>query len=131
MIVLSIATWALLEVLRHGSIFGGWRERTRLREDFWSDLIGCPFCFSHWIAGGLDFYFSALMTFEYWSTTSWSTLISYWLLWPIRVLVEVRAANWANDYFHSVNRTPGTKKELKNTFGRKEPDDQPPGSDGP
>ncbi len=80
-LTLSLRTWALGAVSR-GGLLG-----------FAAKILTCPFCLSHWVAGG----FTLLL------------LVSMWAFWPAQWLAVVfaatRVANLSNDIFYNSIRT--------------------------
>ena len=55
MILLSViaagaATWAAVECWNDSKFWHPTRCWFEARRDFWSDLTGCPYCLSHWVA---------------------------------------------------------------------------------
>ena len=53
MVVLSMATAAIDMTVSKASIFEGFREWVEKRSDWFSEMIGCPYCLSHWVAFGM------------------------------------------------------------------------------
>ena len=101
LIILGLAVSQVVEVVRHSKLsmsprkwamdaapLGGFRG-------FIAGLINCPFCLSHWIAGG----FTILMFLSW-----WHHLVS--LQFFIVVFAAARVANLSNDLFHDQIRTP-------------------------
>ena len=98
-LLLPLASCQLVEVLRHGSIFGWLRDAAQAAEQAPKGLrwvltplraLNCPFCFSHWAAAicvGLVFCGTPGLIV---------------LLW----LSATRAANLVNDLTKTWNRTP-------------------------
>lgn len=96
LIVCGLATWQIVEIWRHGSIFGKARMRAEALSNSDSafylvgDLLNCPFCLSVWVG-----------------------FISYGLwCWHYTSLVVIgfaisRLANLGNDFAYFITRSPG------------------------
>lgn len=98
----AVANWQAIETFHHGSIFEQLRARLESRRDWISELIGCPFCLSHWT--GTAF---AALSFVY---STWEHLLSpVWLVFPAYVLAVIRASQWLNDRTAHYCRTPNRK----------------------
>ena len=105
----ALANWQAVETYHHGAIFATVRARYEDRLGFLAELIGCPFCLSHWTA----MIFTAL-AFNSPVVTSGSE--SWWLV-PAFWLATVRLSNVFNDLTHAVCRTPRIDKELLESTG--------------
>lgn len=93
--VSALATWQVVEIWRHSSLFAAWRARLELFNNHLSNLLLCPWCLSVWVGFG----FTAL------AVTS-DVLQSNLPLIPAFAFSASRLANVANDYFHRYCRTP-------------------------
>lgn len=99
-----VANWQLVETIHHGEIFAGMRARFEARGGLLAELVGCPYCLSHWTA--------ALVTgVSVGSLISNPGSIDWWLV-PLFWLAVIRLSNLANDCAHAVCRTPRLEKEL-------------------
>jgi hypothetical protein len=47
--VAALATWQVVEIWHHSSLFAPLRARAELLEGRLSELLGCPFCLSVWV----------------------------------------------------------------------------------
>lgn len=97
LILIAMATWQIVEIVRHGSIADGLRGLMEVWESddsavrrFVSRLVICPFCLSVWAAG--------LCT-----VASYTGLLGETFLYA---MAGSRAANFLNDIFHDITRTP-------------------------
>jgi hypothetical protein len=95
-----MACWQIGEVLHHGSIFGwlrkrasNWLKSRHAAVRCLGDLVSCPFCLSHWIAGVV--VITALVGIFHW-----------WVALPIWIFACARASNLANDLTHAWCRSP-------------------------
>lgn len=95
LIVSAVATWQVVEIWRHSSLFADCRARLELFNNYLSNLLLCPWCLSVWVGFG----FTALAVT---SDLTQSTLP----LIPAFAFSVSRLANLANDYFHRYTRTP-------------------------
>ena len=111
LILVALATWQVVEIWHHGSIFSAWRSHAltwKLLTDVGSDrflrrrwkrtrrflarLLGCPFCLSPWVGIILTVVF----------------LVPYgWI--PVAGLAAARLANLFNDVSHCLCRTPNRR----------------------
>jgi len=98
------ANWQLVETWHHGELFARARAWFEARGGLSAELVGCPFCLSHWTA--------ILVT----AVVAGSELSNHgsvdWWLVPLFWLAVVRLSNLANDCTHAVCRTPRRYKEL-------------------
>ena len=99
--LITLANWQLIECWHHGSLFDRPRAWLEQRTGFWSDLLLCPFCLSHWTAVPLTTVVVFSFTPELW-----------WLL-PILSLSATRLSNLANDLTYHCSRTPQRKALLQ------------------
>lgn len=95
-LVAAVAAWALGEVVRHGSIFEGFRARLEARGGLAHEWINCGFCFSHWTAGITTA--CAIALFE--ADVDVSMLLRFFLVW----LCAVRTSNVLNDVLYKTSR---------------------------
>lgn len=93
LVVAIMATWQIIEIWRHASLFASWRAEVETWDGWLGELLTCPFCLSVWVALIVS------------SITLWYELRDLTLL-PVYAFAVSRGANLANDVFHSVNRTP-------------------------
>jgi hypothetical protein len=47
--VASLACWQAVEVWHHSELTATLRARVQVREGFFADLLGCPYCLSVWV----------------------------------------------------------------------------------
>ena len=85
LLILGLATCAIVEVIHHGSIFATLRLWAETRDDKLGELISCPFCLSHW-AGALVVCLWVLS-----KTIGWGFMV------PVYVLATIRTSNIIND----------------------------------
>ena len=97
-----LATCAVVEVLHHGALFAGLRARLEARGGFWSELMDCPFCLTHWVAGGFALLLTGTACIGNSSVQCVRVVLGLPLLW----FAVVRGANLLNDITHHWNRTP-------------------------
>ncbi len=95
MLVVALATWQIVEIWHHGSLFEKPRARMERRLNWIGDLFSCPFCLSVWVGAAA----SALWLSEW---GEWSRLVLY-------AFAVSRLANLGNDVTHDRCRTPGAK----------------------
>ncbi len=93
-----LATWQTVETWHHGSLFDSWRAYYEARSGFLSDLLLCPFCFSHWAA--------LVHTFILFPALDVANDPHLLVLLPIYWLSVTRGSNLCNDICHSFTRTP-------------------------
>lgn len=102
LLIIFLATWSVVEIVHHGSLFGKLRstwlkwgmEEENTVKHFIGNLMSCPFCFSVWV--GLFFG------------------LTYFLTWPLAYgFAAARLANIANDLFkkYELSRTPMSDTE--------------------
>jgi len=102
LILVVLAAWHLTEVIRHGSLFSSFRAWIESRGSFWSELIDCGFCFSHWPAAVVVVLFAGHLVISSWG---WElNPLFLLLLW----LATVRLSNLLNDTTKKWNRTPSS-----------------------
>ena len=117
LIISAIATWQVIEIWRHSTLFAEWRAWLELFNNYLSNLLLCPWCLSVWV--GFGFAGLALASDL---TNSNIPLV------PAFAFSISRLANWANDISHSYCRTPNTKWGLPDDdtgFTRQPADDNP------
>ena len=102
-ILASVATCQLTETFRHSSVFAGLRARIEARSPFWSELVGCGFCFSHWAAAMLVLLIAGHLLVS----------SSQWLVDPCLLtlvwLAAIRGANLLNDLTKAWSRSPSSE----------------------
>lgn len=94
LVVNALATWQIVEIWHHSAIMSGWRARTELWDNFFGDLLRCPFCLSLWVA-------AASVTLV--QLPGWLGCCTQTVLLAFAV---ARLANLGNDVFHGYCRTP-------------------------
>ncbi|MFW6062393.1 MAG: DUF1360 domain-containing protein [Planctomycetota bacterium] len=94
LIVASLATWEILELWRHGSLFAGARAVTDLWYGWIGTLLRCPFCSAPYVA---------LICVTLLQIPGWPGTVTSFLVWA---MAAARGANLANDLFHGISRTP-------------------------
>lgn len=100
-IVLAIAAACqLTETLRHGSILSPVRAWIESRGAFWSELIGCGFCASHWP----PVFTTLLLAGHHWCAASGYVINPFILI--IIWFATVRGSNLLNDLTKQWSRTP-------------------------
>lgn len=97
LLLTALATWQITETIHHGSIFDKPRAYLEASGGFFSDLVGCPFCLSHWVA--------ALVVGLSWDTYSTTTS---WVI-VLFCFASARLAQLGNDLTHGFCRTPRLK----------------------
>lgn len=95
LVISAIATWQIVEIWHHSSLFANFRARLELFDNYLSNLLLCPWCLSVWVGFG----FTAL------AVTSDLTQSNLPLI-PAFAFSVSRLANLANDYFSKYCRTP-------------------------
>lgn len=96
----ALATWEIIEIWRHSSLFQNWRARVDIMQlDFVRELLMCPFCLSPWVAGLILW---TLKLAELMQPGFWQSMIT----WPIAAFAVARLANLFNDVTHDFCRTP-------------------------
>ena len=98
-VILGLAVSQVVEVMRHSKLTLSFRTRALSAvsggglRGFVAQILTCPFCLAHWVAGGLT-----LLLF-----------VSMWAFWPAQFLAVVfaatRVANLSNDIFYNSIRT--------------------------
>lgn len=96
----SLATMQIVETWRHGSIFAGARAEVEARTGFFAELLTCPFCLSHWVAGGAVVVCLLAQS------------VHPWLMFPVWAFAVTRAAQLLHDATHSISRSPGAGDNL-------------------
>ena len=102
LLIWCLATWEIIEIWRHGSIFAGLRARVELYDSMLATLLLCGFCLSPWVAAAV--------------IASWAT--DWWIpRFVITAFAVARLANIGNDLAHDWCRTPRNGgPNSKNTF---------------
>jgi hypothetical protein len=95
LLLAAFATWQVIEIWHHSSLFAEQRARLELYNNYFSNLLLCPWCFSVWIG----FCFAGLVL------ASELTQNNLWLF-PAFAFSVSRFANIGNDVFHHRCRTP-------------------------
>ena len=107
-VIAILAAWQVGETFRHGSIFERLRGKIEARGSFWSELISCGFCFSHWSSA----FVVLLVVLHFLCVGFWeNNIFIYTLLW----LAIIRSSNLLNDISKKlgINRTPKSEDLLK------------------
>lgn len=136
LIVGGLATWQIVEIWHHSSLFANWRARTEMLTGELGELFACPFCLSAWVG------FMCAMALWYKHPTeihgTYSFLrVGFWVAMLgiktfIYGLAVARLANLGNDLTHHRCRTvrhnnldpsPTGSDSQKVVFEIKEPDD--------
>lgn len=111
LVVCALANWQMVETWHHGSIFASARARVEMYQgSFWADLLSCPFCLSHWTAGGLTILAMAL------AQQVCAAPFAWFLLTPALSLAVTRLSNLCNDLTHDKCRTPRVERGLAEAF---------------
>ena len=106
LLLTGLATWQIVEVLHHADITLSLRIRASESASlgglrgFFSKLLSCPFCLSHWVAGAL-----VVCLFLFKPVTSLP-------LAPLCVFAAAKLANLGNDLTYDSCRSP--KVDLPN-----------------
>lgn len=102
-IVVALATWHVVELWHHGSLFATLRARLEVGGTFAADLLLCPFCLTTWVAWGMMIWVIGV-----------EALLSdrppaVRMAWYAGVLgfAAARVANLLNDVLSPYSRTPG------------------------
>jgi len=114
LIMASLATWGAVETWHHGEIFANTRAFFEVKTGVLSEILGCPFCLSHW---GAMFFTLLVFTQRAWVFKETSTGFileikansEMFFTFPIFWLATTRLSNLLNDYFHRWCRTPRVK----------------------
>lgn len=124
LILAALATWQIVEIWRHGTLFAGWRARVELWEGRAGELLGCGFCLSVWVA----FLGTTTMAMLPWpleqSKLGWLWLPTSLVQLFVFAMAVSRLANLGNDVFHSFNRT-GKAQEITTHVARDPRTDDP------
>ena len=96
LLLVSLFTWAVVEVIHHGSLFAEIRAYADAADGRLKELLGCPFCLSHWV-GILGTVLAAL------AIEHRAGMAYYILLW----FGSVRLSNVFNDLTGSFKRMSG------------------------
>lgn len=134
--ILALATWEVVELWHHGSIFADWRAQTELWDYPWRTLFSCPFCLAPWTALvlrmsaskavyiGIDTLVGVIVLHEIFNARNrlpWPYLLTVLAIGLLALagiahnvfdthllgLAAARLANLGNDLFHERCRTPG------------------------
>lgn len=97
-IVAAFATWQIVEIWHHSSLFASWRARVELWEGFFGELLMCPFCLSIWVAA----LCVILMNLPWWCGGQ--------LL--VAIPAVARLANLGNDLAYTFCRTPRQRLDI-------------------
>jgi hypothetical protein len=100
-IITALALCQIIETWHHSSLFAGVRAELELIDSWWSELLQCMFCLSHWVAAFLVLLGICLPV---WLSMSagWSMLCKA----PAMIFGLTRLAQLINDLQHPINRTP-------------------------
>jgi len=121
LVIAALATWEIIEIWRHGSIFADRRAYAQAEGygHFLRRLLDCGFCLSPWVAFLLVLCPLTLSLAvdppRHWLAGS---VWAFFLLWRYAVyaFAVARLANLGNDLTHSWCRTPDTKKQIAAQF---------------
>lgn len=111
LLVAALATWEIVEIWNHGSIFATQRAILQTKDGFFARLMGCGFCLSPWVAAVV---LTLLLVTEP-PKAFGSLLQALWgtVLLTVRLFVYAfavaRLANLGNDLTHKHSRTPREK----------------------
>lgn len=119
LLIAALATWQVVEIVHHGSIFAKQRAKWELMDTFASQLLLCPFCLSVWVGVLLAavmfgercvFDDSKFAGHTWYGVAFLGTLRILWLFAVTFVygLAVSRLANVANDYLYDYTKTPGS-----------------------
>jgi hypothetical protein len=96
LIITALATWQIVEIWHHSTLFAGRREAAQRLENKLGELLTCPWCLSVWVGFGCNI-----------ATT---VVDASWLSTVARIIVYgfacSRLANLGNDVFKQFSRTP-------------------------
>lgn len=107
LIILALACNLAVETWHHSSLFADWRAYFEAAETRLSELLGCPYCLSHWTSLALCLYYLGVATLRYWPglPAVWVSVLQT----PVIFMAVARIAQLLNDFTFRVNRTPGRK----------------------
>ncbi len=108
LIVLALACNLAVETWHHSELFAGCRAYWEAVENWFSELLGCPYCLSHWTSLALCLYYLGVATLRYWPglPDGWVLVLQS----PVIALAVARAAQLLNDFTYRTNRTPNRKE---------------------
>ena len=98
-VLAALTTCQITETVRHGSVFASFRAWVESRGDYWAELIGCGFCFSHWAGVIAALLVSGHLVFGSQISIDPFLFVLFWLS-------AVRSANLINDLTKAFSRTP-------------------------
>jgi hypothetical protein len=101
LLIAGLATWQIVEIWHHSSLFAAWRSRVELWTNKLGELLCCPFCLSVWVGFGCSGLFQLPPT---WQVSSVLQAILFGF-------ACARLANLGNDLCYSACRTPRFKLE--------------------
>lgn len=89
-----LATWQTVVTWNRGTLFERPRAWAQARQGLLGELLLCPLCLSHWIAG---FWISWIYLYLY---VTRALPLWHLLLWPLCVLAVTRMAVIAHDFLY-------------------------------
>jgi len=102
-LIASLATWQIVEIWHHSSLFASLRSIVEMWENKIGDLLSCPFCLSVWVSLvciiGLQCENLGL------AGLAFSVII--------KTFAVARLANLGNDFFKKWTRTPKFELSLE------------------
>jgi hypothetical protein len=102
LIVAALATWQIVEIWHHSSLFAGWRAIVENWESKIGELLSCPFCLSPYVAA----FCCGILYLPTSGLAVWLDSIGAVAKTGIYAFAVARLANLGNDYFHASCRTP-------------------------
>ena len=108
-IVSALAVWQVVEIFHHSQLTVTLRKwalnasQGRWVRAFFGKLLSCPFCLSHWVAGGVVLLL-------------WLTTLVPELEYIIWIFAITRLANLGNDLSYNYCRSPKVDLEEDNAF---------------
>lgn len=102
LVVISIATWAIVDIVHHGQIFADFRAVLDLRPDWWlSKMVRCPWCLSVNVAMLLSF----ILALPLLRISGWGLLLS--VVGTVLIgFAASKVANFLNDISYTFTRLP-------------------------
>lgn len=101
-LILTLATYEIIELWRHGSIFATWRARTQLWTGFFGTLLNCGFCLAPHVAVWLVCLWSLTSNVD---DGTWQWGLSFLFRGIVLALAVARLANVCHDLMHAYTRS--------------------------
>lgn len=108
LLLAALATWQIVEIIRHGEIFDDRRAVWAHKQDFASRVLRCPFCLSVWVGTLTATWVVAVHAIAV-LLHPCTTFLNFW----VYGFAVSRLANLCNDTAYPITRTPKEQLEIE------------------